>query len=1008
MTWKVISATKIFGSLFLPVSLLWVFPQLSEGEEGQESSKSRSAWTTSNVKGSPDSPLPLALIPAFPELKFQDPMHVRWQADAGRYFVCELGGKVYSFPHNSDVKSADLAVDLKASLKSFDATRSGGCDNLFSLVFDPDFARNRFVYLCFVLSNKTGKPMLDGSRLSRFRVTDEIPPRIDIDSELPIITWLGGGHNGCDMAFDQAGYLYFSTGDATDPSPPDRLKTGQDVSDLLASVLRIDVRGATSEQPYKIPPDNPFRDLPSARPEIWAFGFRNPWRIAIDPPSGELWLGDVGWEKWELVHRVQRGGNYGWSAREGHELIQPELPLGPGPILPTRIAISHSDAASITGGYVYRGSNLSNIQGQYLFGDWISGRVWSVPLDDTSPHQEVASGQLRIIAFAPDRDGEPLVVNHFNGTSLFKLVTNPDYEKEIESMRSFPRKLSQTGIFRNVAQQELNDGVREFTINQPMWQDGAEGKHFLALPQREKATVFDTQQPIGSVAMFNSRLHYPSGTVFAKTLSYQKQAADAETKERHHVETQVLHFDGRLWRGYSYVWNEDQTDAELAPPGGAEFTLPGPNRQRWRVHSRTECLQCHNPWPETTLAFTPEQLHQPEKGTASQWSALAREGYIETLNGQRKSIEPETCVSRPLSSSKNDPIDLRARSYLHANCAHCHQTGAGAAVELSLKINEKEQAMKAIGTSPTKGGLGLKNGKLIEPGDCLSSVLLFRMASSSTGRMPHIGSREVDFAGVSLIGEWINGMPKPGSKSEAAKAVDATKLAERILASISEVSSNSQSNVTPSSEDRSRWAMELAVHLARTQAQEKTLPLNVIQGLARFPDPLVSSLFESFLPADQRQRRLGLGATYAEIADIGGQAAAGEAWFFDRNRSQCAICHRVGQKGGQVGPDLIHIGKKLSPAQLFESLADPSRTIEPKYQSHTVLLEDGKVVTGLLHESTATQLTLINTQGEKIVIDVADIETRKLDSKSIMPSGLASELTAKQAADLIAYLVSLQ
>ncbi len=222
-------------------------------EAKQSTHASRTAWTTSQLKGSPESPLPLAIEPVFPGVKFSDPMHVRWQADVGRYFVCELGGKVWSFPHDAEVKTADLAIDLKASLKSFDAERSNGCDSLYSLAFDPEFSKNRFVYLCIILSNKTGKPLPDGSRISRFRVTEEQPPRIDVDSELPIITWLGGGHNGCDIAFDASGCMLFSTGDATDPSPPDQLKTGQDISDLLSSILRIDVRERLRKSLTKFP-----------------------------------------------------------------------------------------------------------------------------------------------------------------------------------------------------------------------------------------------------------------------------------------------------------------------------------------------------------------------------------------------------------------------------------------------------------------------------------------------------------------------------------------------------------------------------------------------------------------------------------------------------------------------------------------------------------------------------------------------------------------------------------
>lgn len=222
-----------------------------------------------------------------------------------------------------------------------------------------------------VFSNKTNKPLPDGSRVSRFTLNENNPPTVDVDSELPIISWLGGGHNGLDLAFDNVGCLLISTGDATDPAPPDQLNTGQDCSDLLSSILRVDAGGGTKAKPYKIPDDNPFLSVPNVRPEIWAFGFRNPWRIAVDPPTGQLWLGDVGWEKWEMIHHVVRGGNYGWSIRESHELLRPDVALGPAPVLPTRVALPHADSASVTGGFVYRGEKLKSIVGQYLFGDWV-------------------------------------------------------------------------------------------------------------------------------------------------------------------------------------------------------------------------------------------------------------------------------------------------------------------------------------------------------------------------------------------------------------------------------------------------------------------------------------------------------------------------------------------------------------------------------------------------------------------------------------------------------------
>ena len=376
-----------------------------------------------------------------------------------------------------------------------------------------------------------------------------------------------------------------------------------------------------------------------------------------------------------------------------------------------------------------------------------------------------------------------------------------------------------------------------------------------------------------------------------------------------------------------------------------------------------------------------------------------------------------------MSASADDPIDLKARSYLHVNCAHCHQNGAGAAVNLSLKITDNDAATKAINIAPTKGDLGLKEGKLIAAGDSLSSVLLFRMASSSSGRMPHIGSREVDFGAIALIGDWINGMTKSESSQKTTLANGMRNAADTILQSF--VTRDSNPGDSSLREDRLRTAMRLAVELARSRARHEhasnqnvntprpdptvqSLPAEMLTKLAKVPDPMISSLFEAFVPSFERQRRLGPGATYAEIADLSGNPTTGEAWFFDPNKSQCAKCHRVGQRGGQIGPDLLKVGSKLSSSQLFESIVDPSRIIEPKFQSHTVLLTDGKVVTGLLDQESAKQITLISAQGEKVAIEVSEIESRKLDSTSMMPTGLGSELTAQQAADLIAYLSSLR
>ena len=204
-------------------------------------------------------------------------------------------------------------------------------------------------------------------------MTDTDPPRIDPKSEKVIFTWLGGGHNGCDLHFGPDGFLYISTGDGTNPNPPDSSTPVRIMSDLSrARSCASTSTGKRTASPTLMPPDNPFLKTPKARPEIWAYGFRNPWRMSFDRQTGDLWVGDVGWELWEMIYRVQKGGNYGWSVMEGPQRVRPESKRGPTPILPPALALPHTESASITGGYVYRGKSYTELAGVYICGDWVT------------------------------------------------------------------------------------------------------------------------------------------------------------------------------------------------------------------------------------------------------------------------------------------------------------------------------------------------------------------------------------------------------------------------------------------------------------------------------------------------------------------------------------------------------------------------------------------------------------------------------------------------------------
>lgn len=996
------------------------YRELPADEPRAEGNANRSPWTMSRMTGTPELPYPYLLVPAFPNLKFDEPMQVRWSAELQRYFVCELHGKIWSFTSQENNTVADLVVDLKSDLKSYDSTRSNGVQDVYSIVLDPDFATNRFIYICMVFSSKLGKPLEDGTRVSRFRIVGESTPKIDLQSELPIIEWLAGGHNGCDLLFDNDGCLLISTGDATEPSPPDRLKTGQDISDLLSSILRLDVRGATKERPYQIPKDNPFVNVPQAREEVWAFGFRNPWRMSIDRSTNTLIAGDVGWEKWEMIHRIEKGGNYGWSVREGNELIQDDVPLGPAPIQAPWVALSHAEAASITGGFVYRGTKLKALEGRYLFGDWVNGRVWAIPLDQSESQREVASSTLRIIAFEPDAYGEPLIVNHLGKTTLYRLVHNDRYEQQKVESLSFPRRLSETGLFKSIAKQIPAEGVLRFSINHPMWQDGAVAEHYLGLPNDSKIKVYHTAQPLENMAMFQSRLHYPAGTVLAKSIRW---------KERW-IETQVLHFDGSRWHGYSYVWNEEQNDAELAPREGKEIILGNELQKRWRIHSRTECFQCHNPWPETTLAFTPEQLHQEARGEASTWIQLHRQGFVQTFDSKREPIAAEECVRIALRSDDEASIEDRARSYLHVNCAHCHQFGAGTGVAIQLRRPDSNEDMKVLSKIPEKGTFGLNDAKIIEAGKPENSILLYRMASSSVGRMPHIGSREVDFEAVAFIAEWIDRWSKSADAVPEDLQEDLDALGKEIIHSAPQIGGSQSNQETADGAAKAATRRELAVKLAILAAKQKTaerqtaeekkiegnkvnqvssngLSPEVLKRLATDQDTIIGSLFEAHLPERERVKRLHMGARFSDVEEWVGDPERGSQLFREQGRLQCARCHQVGNQGGGIGPKLDSISRRLAKSQLFEAIAEPSRQIDSKYQTQRVMTLDGEVITGLLESETEHELVMISSTGERFKVPIAEISDRKAESQSLMPAGLIEQLTAQEMADLLAYLGSL-
>lgn len=946
--------------------------------------------------GSPDPPPPYTIEPAFPKLTFRQPVLFASIKGIDRLFVGELRGKVYSFPNDPGCSRADLAFDLAKSHPEI--------AGLYGLTFHPDFAKQRFVYMCYAL--KEGQA--DGTRVSRFEVSRTDPPTIVADSEKVLITWLAGGHNGGCLQFGPEGFLYISTGDAAAPAPPDPLHTGQDVSDLLSSILRIDVDRADPGKAYGIPPDNPFVALPGARPEIWAFGFRNPWKMSFDRETGQLWVGDVGWELWEMVYRIEKGANCGWSVMEGRQPIRPNGQRGPGPIVPPIVEHPHSEAASVTGGYVYRGSRLKELIGAYIYGDFQTGKVWGLRMNGgrVTWQRELANTPLQLVSFGEDNAGEIYALDYERTQQIYRFIPNPT----VGSSGDFPRSLSRTGIFASTKDHIPAAGVLPYSINAERWADHAISERFLALPGRAQIDV----DPSG-------RWKLPDGSVLAMTVSRDLEQGDPKSRKR--IETQILHFEAEAWRPYTYVWNDEQTDAHLAGAEGATRTIAvrdprAPSGQRavsHRIHSRAECNLCHNPWvgnPSLTfgrqsaspLALSTRQLNCERDG--DQLEHLSQLGVFAQPTAAKGSKPPKQV--NPYDASAD--LSQRARSYLQVNCAHCHQFNAGGAAFIDLSESLELSRTGTVGVAPVQGTFGIDGARIIAPGDPLGSVLFYRMAKLGGGRMPRVGSNIVDERGLALIAAWIANLPslqdglQPGGIKGRLGAAEAAALhALEATDNTPNVRAEAIRTVLRST----RGALAL-IRMLDSSAISGETRREVIDVGKDDPRSEVRDLFERFVPDAERVKRLGEAIRPEEILALAGNAERGKRFFFADSATQCKSCHRIGNIGETLGPELDKVGAKYPKPALLQEILEPSRTIEPKYAAYLLETKSGQIYSGLLAEKSAREVVLKDAKNQAIRVPAGDVETLVPTPKSLMPDLLLRDMTAQQAADLLEYLSTLR
>ncbi len=359
------------------------------------------------------------IVQAFPELRIARPIVVTHANDgSNRLFVASQIGKIYCFENKADVAEPNLYLDIEESVRYIDKENEEG---LLGFAIHPNYKKNGQFFLFYTT---TDEPHV--SVISRFTVSSTDPSKADPDSEVELMRipqpfW---NHNGGTLAFGHDGYLYIALGDGGKANDP--FKNGQNLATLNGSVLRIDVDKKSKDHNYAIPADNPFVGLKEARPEIYAYGFRNVWRLSFDRETGALYAADVGQNIWEEINIVVKGGNYGWNLREAKHKFGDNGSEASDKLIDPIFEYHHDVGKSITGGHVYRGSAVPSLKGMYMYADYVSGKVWA--LEHTSSgkilgNHEIKSMNLPIITFGEDEQGEVYLTTQLGGGIIYKFAT---------------------------------------------------------------------------------------------------------------------------------------------------------------------------------------------------------------------------------------------------------------------------------------------------------------------------------------------------------------------------------------------------------------------------------------------------------------------------------------------------------------------------------------------------------------------------------------------------------
>lgn len=660
------------------------------------------------------------------------PTKLQLEPGGNRWFALQKSGQVVSFL-TSNPNSVTEYIDLTTT-RSIRTNSEGG---LLGMAFHPDYPATPEIFLSYTINNSN--PAMR-SVISRFVLDDVNSPGAGTVEQVIIqIDQDFDNHNGGDIGFGPDGLLYIGLGDGGSGNDP--RQRSQDTTYLLGSMLRIDVAGTGAS--YNIPADNPFAanvkcgagNNANDCPEIYAWGLRNPWRWTFDPDNGALWLADVGQGAREEVNLIERGGNYGWRCREGTLDTSNAGDCSGGGLIDPVTEYDRSQGNSITGGQVYRGSGIPELQGLYIFSDYGSGRIWAAQPDGQGGYEndQLIDSNFNPTAFATGPDGELYFVNINGSTGSGRVrrlepAANPTAD-------TIPDLLSDTGCVSSSDTTQPYEGLLPYDLNAPFWSDGAFKDRHIGLPNGTTMTI-----------NADGDFDFPNGTVIVKNFRL-----GGDLVETRHL---MRHPDG-VWAGYTYEWNAAQTDATRVR-GGKVVSVNG---QDWIYPSEAQCMECHTGAAGFALGPEVAQLNKSftYPSTARSANQLATIDHVMMFSGAL----PGDVSTLDQLADPTDPTataEDRARAYLHTNCASCHRPNAPTPSTMDLRYSTPLANTNACDAMPLEGDLGIANARLIAPGDADASLVIERMRRRDIHGMPPVGSAVIDTAGVNQVADWINGL----------------------------------------------------------------------------------------------------------------------------------------------------------------------------------------------------------------------------------------------------------